>query len=208
MKEYKKLVWLTSFVTSFPMFVGIFLWDRLPMRIATHFATDNSPNRFSSKPFAVFGLPALLLLIHLISIYIAFNDPKRKNISKKNLMLVFWIVPLISLSSCLSIYSIALETEIDINVIAKLAIGAVFIFIGNYLPKCRQNYTVGLKTPWSLSSEENWNRTHRFGGWVFVVSGLAVLLSIILDQDWVIYPVIVSFFLPVLYSFVLYKKGV
>lgn len=76
MKEYRKRMILTSFVTIIPMFVGLLLWNKLPDTMATHFGSNNTPNGWSSKTFAVIGLPLLLLVLHWISVGITLNDPE------------------------------------------------------------------------------------------------------------------------------------
>lgn len=85
------------------------------------------------------------------------------------------------------------------------------MLIGNYLPKCRQNYTMGIKLPWTLNSEENWERTHRFGGRMFVAAGICMIIAAFFGG----YGAAVIFalamaacFAPAVYSFVLYRKGI
>jgi uncharacterized membrane protein len=66
-------------------------------------------------------------------------------------------------------------------------VGLVIVVIGNYLPKCKQNYTIGIKTPWSMNDTENWTATHRFGSRIFVVCGVVVILSVLLPESPVMY---------------------
>ena len=78
LKEYKMSLISGSILTISPSLAGILLWDRLPEKIATHFDQHNVANGWSSKPMAVFGIPFLLLLIHLFCVFFTANDPKRK----------------------------------------------------------------------------------------------------------------------------------
>ena len=90
-----------------------------------------------------------------------------------------------------------------------ILVGILFIVIGNYLPKCRQNYTVGIKLPWTLHDEENWNRTHRLAGKIWMVGGLLFLLLAVSGyENTVIMPIImlVIVFVPVVYSYLYYVK--
>ena len=90
-----------------------------------------------------------------------------------------------------------------------ILLGLIFIAIGNYLPKCKQNYTIGIKIPWTLASEENWNRTHRFAGWVWVGGGVVMLLSGFLGIFWLtLVPAIIMAAVPLIYSYILHKKGI
>ena len=87
------------------------------------------------------------------------------------------------------------------------------ILLGNYLPKCRQNYTIGIKVPWTLNSERNWNMTHRFAGYLWVITGVVSLICLfILPRE--IFAIIffvglgVMVVVPIVYSFMLYRKGI
>ena len=82
------------------------------------------------------------------------------------------------------------------------------MIIGNYMPKVKQNYTMGIKIPWTLNSEDNWNKTHRFAGFIFVLSGLWMIVSAVLklNEMWAVIPALVCVFFPVIYSYLLYRK--
>ena len=209
MMKYKKTIILTSIIVVLPMIAGLILWKQLPDTMAVHFGTDNSPNGWSSKPFAVIGLPVLMLAVHLICVGITLNDPKRKNISEKMKGLIFWIVPVVSLICNISIYMAALGKKINIGMITGCAVRFVFVLVGNYMPKLKQNYTVGIKLPWTLSSEENWNKTHRLAGWLWILAGTALMAAGILDVGNAVIVIILAIMLiPAAYSFILYKKGI
>ena len=171
MKNYKKTIIITTLITLLPILLGVILWEKLPDSIATHWGADGQADGWSNKAFAVFGLPCILAAIHLFSVCIMLNDPKRKNIHKKPLTLVFWIVPVVSFVVNGFTYMAALGSDIDITLIISILVGVLCIMLGNYMPKLQQNYTVGIKLPWTLNSAENWNRTHRLGGKLFIVGG-------------------------------------
>ena len=78
-RQHKKMVVFTSIVTLLPIVIGLLLWKQLPDSVATHFGADNQPNGYSSKIFAVFGLPLILLMIHFICVIVTNIDPKAKN---------------------------------------------------------------------------------------------------------------------------------
>ena len=85
--------------------------------------------------------------------------------------------------------------------------GLLFIIIGNLLPKCRQSYTMGIKLPWTLNNEENWNKTHRFGGKVWVVGGVIIMATAFAGSFWILLGMlIVMMALPTVYSYCLYRK--
>lgn len=208
-KKLKETLVVTSLLTLSPMLVGILLWNRLPEEIATHFDRSNAANGWSSKPFAVFGLPLLMLVIHLLCSFAIVSDPKRKNIHARMFRWIMWLIPLISLITCLTCYVAALGYEINISMIIQILVGAVFIIVGNYLHKLKQNFSVGIRLPWTLHSEENWNRTHRAASWIWIVCGVLMILNSILKIEWLTIPaVIVLIAFPLVYSFVLYRRGI
>ena len=215
MKKYKKMIIITTLVTLLPILLGIILWEKLPDSIATHWGADGQANGWSNKAFAVFGMPCILAAIHLFSVCVTLNDPKRKNIHKKPLALVFWIVPVVSLVTSGFTYMAALGSDIDIRLIVSIMMGILFIILGNYMPKLQQNYTVGIKLPWTLNSVENWNRTHRFGGKLFIAGGVLTAVSGILspllgETSWIVIVLTITIacaVVPMGYSFWLFKKG-
>ena len=91
----------------------------------------------------------------------------------------------------------------------NVLIGILFIVLGNYLHKVKQNYSIGLKHPWTLNDEENWNRTHRFGAWVFIIAGIAMCVNGYFKSDVALgIIVILTIAAPVVYSYALYLKEV
>ena len=199
---------LTSLITLLPLLAGLILWNRLPDTVATHFGPDGQADGWSSKAFAVFFIPLFLLAVHLICLAVTSADPKHRNIGSKALGLVFWIAPLVSVIIGILIYTIALGMEVNVNLFMMLFVGLLFIVLGNYLPKCRQNYTVGIKIPWTLNDPENWNRTHRFAGRLWIAGGVIIMLNAFLDTIWIMIAVItVMAFVPILYSYLLYRRS-
>ena len=211
LKANRKTLIITSIVTILPMLIGILCWNRLPDVMATHFGINNEANGFSSKAIAVFGIPAFLLAVLWLGAFVTSHDPKRQNISQKMFSLVLWIAPVISLAAAATMYPINLGYELDITFFSGLLLGLMFIIIGNYLPKARQNYTIGIKIPWTLANEENWNRTHRLAGYLWMVCGiLMVLISVMrLGQaQWLVGIILIMVLVPCIYSYWLHaKKG-
>ncbi|MDO4598821.1 MAG: SdpI family protein [[Ruminococcus] gnavus] len=208
MKENKSKVIITSIVTLFPMFIGFLLWNRLPEKVATHFS-GGVADGWSTKLSAVVFLPVVLLVIHLFCLGVTLNDPKKRNIGNMMMSVIFWIVPVLSLVSNLSIYGYALGMDLNIEMIVGILVGAMFLLLGNYMSKSHQNYTVGIKLPWTLNSEENWNRTHRLAGKLWIFAGI-LFIGNIFFQNWQI-PFVVTIavvIIPMIYSFLLYKKGI
>lgn len=208
-KNYKKKVIVTSLITLSPMLIGLVLWNRLPDTLATHFGSDNIPNGWSSKFTSVIGIPLLLTLVQLFVSVVTANDPKRKNIDDKFMGLILWLVPLCSLFCCFTIYTTALGYAVDVPILGSILVGVIFIVIGNYMHKIKQNFTVGIKIPWTLHSEENWNRTHRLSSWMWILSGIIFMVSGFLKLEMIQFVSIAAAVLvPMVYSFILFKKGI
>ena len=208
LKKNRKLLVLTSVLTLLPILAGLILWNKLPDQIATHWGMNGEANGWSSKAFAVFGLPAFLFLIHWVCIFATLADPKHRNISPKVFRLVLWLIPALSALCNAAVYAAALGANIRFDVIVMPFVGILFIAVGNYLPKCKQSYTMGIKLPWTLHDEENWNRTHRLAGKVWMIGGAVIFLAGLLQLP-VLLPVIAvpMVLIPTVYSYLYYRKS-
>ena len=208
-KKNLKTIIITSIVILAPILVGLMLWDKLPAEMATHFDENGIADGWSSKPMAVIGLPLFLLVVHWFCMAFTSVDPKRQNFSDKVILLVMWLCPVVSILGNGATYLYALDDSVNTTGIAMLAVGSLFIVIGNYMPKMKQSYTIGIKIPWTLDSEENWNRTHRLAGYMFMLGGMLIIISTFIQQFWLV-PVSMVFivFVPMVYSFILYKRGI
>ena len=208
-KKNWKLLTCTTLVILIPILAGILLWDRLPARMPTHWNATGEVDGWSSKPFAVFGLPGILLALHWLCVLGTAADPKKRNHSEKLLHLVHWITPALSVVLGAVTYLTALGQPVRIEVLLPLLTGLLFTIIGNYMPKCKQNYTIGIKIPWTLNSEENWNRTHRFAGRLWFLGGLLIIATSFLGNVWIFLTItLVMAFIPFLYSYALHRKGI
>lgn len=211
MKVSKKMLVLTTLVCLLPVVAGLILYPQLPEQMATHWGFGNEPNGYSSKAFAVFGLPGLMAVLNLILPLALKADPKNANMSPVLFNVCLWIMPVVSVLCSAMTLGYALGYNVNIAKVIPMFIGVVFIVIGNYLPKTKQSYTMGIKLPWTLNSEENWNRTHRLGGFLWVLGGVAfIVLSIF--KWWNIYVffliLAVMVLVPSVYSYLLYRRGI
>ena len=207
LKQYKKTLIITSLILLIPMVVGLLLWNQLPERVPSHWGIDGEVDGWSSKTFTVFGLPALMIALQWICVLASTADPKYKNYNPRMLKLVLWICPAISLIVNGMVYCAALGLEVPVETIMPLLVGVMFVVIGNWLPKCRQTYTMGIKLPWTYASEENWNATHRFGGKVWVAGGILTMLTAFLGSFWILMVILAAMvILPTVYSYLYYRN--
>jgi len=207
-QEHKMLLVITSAIILLQTLVGVVLWDKLPDPIATHFNFRNEPNGWTSKAFTVFGMPLVLLVLHWICLLVSCSPNQMKTYSNKIKYLLLFIIPAISLLVMVLCYGYALGAPFDIGRIVLVFLGLIFAVTGNYMPKIRRNYHTGIKLPWTLTDDENWNKTHRMAAPVWVICGLAlIVLGLIGCTSWLAFVVIlVMVFLPTVYSFALHLK--
>ena len=209
-RKYKKQLIISSILILLPILVGLILWDQLPDNFATHWGIDGQADGFSSKGFAIFFLPLFLVAMQVFCVWITDRTNRANQQSPKVMNLIFYIIPVISLISNGLVYAIALGKVWDMNAMMPILLGALFVLIGNYLPKCTQNTTVGIKVTWTLNNEENWNATHRFAGKLWVAAGLISILSAFLPIK-IGYPIMFVALIgagagATLYSYLYYRK--
>ena len=123
----------------------------------------------------------------------------------------YWLAPVLSILLNGVILAYAMGTKIQITTVVLLFLGILFIVIGNFMPKTKQSYTMGIRLPWTLASEENWNRTHRLAGFVWLIGGVAVVLLALLRVTIFWIPLAILFvmaIIPIVYSFILYRRGI
>ena len=154
MKNKLKAV-ISSVMVLLPILVGVIFWDELPEQIATHWGPSGEPDGWSSKAVAVFALPLFMLAIHWICITATRFDKKNRVQNPKVMGLTYWLVPAVSWVTAGMTYSNALGENIDVMRLLPIITGVLFLFIGNYLPKCTPNHTVGIRLKWTLEDEEN-----------------------------------------------------
>lgn len=202
--------WVSSALCLLPIVFGVLIYDKLPNNIATHFDANFEPDGYSTKIQAVFLIPFFMMLMNIFSWFMLEAEPNKKAINSKIKGVIQWIMPIMS---CL-VQSVVLLNAVEENIkparFIPLLIALLIIVMGNYLPKCKQNYTVGIKLPWTLASEENWNKTHRLAGKLFIIVGF---LTVIFNFNNISFYVLVIGMLIVsiitsIYSYILYRKNI
>ncbi len=210
MKNNKWKLIISSVLILLPILFGVIVWDKLPERVPMHWGMNGEPDGWGSRAVAVFVMPAVLLALHSLCLFVTSRDSKNCGQNRKVLRLIFWLVPLVSFFVSAMMYASTLGERVSVVKAAHIFIGLVFLLVGNYLPKCKQNYTIGIKIKWTLENEANWNATHRAAGKVWVVGGILTILSAFLPQGmmpWVMVAVMFLLILfPLIYSYVFKKK--
>ncbi len=208
--EHRLGVILSSVVTLLPMLYGIIFWNQLPDVFTTHWGADGVADGFAGKAFAVFGMPLIFFAVNLVCILATALDKKNRHQSPKVMGMVLWIMPIISLAVSGMMYAVAFEKEIGIELLVPVMLGILLVVMGNYLPKARQNRTLGIKISWTLNNEENWNKTHRIAGKLWVVGGLLMIAGVFLPLKWMVWGMVadllVMILVPFVYSYCIYRN--
>lgn len=212
MREKNKILTKTMLITSLlclvPVFFYLAVWNQLPDMVPVHFNAQGEPDGYSSKIFAAFGLPGILLAVNLLVNFSVEADPKSRNTGKEIKAVGKWMVPVLSIVVNLSVLLYALGLKFNMSLIAYGIVGLVLLLVGNYLPKSKRNYTVGIKLPWTLNSDENWNKTHRLAGYLFMLGGILMIINMFWNVPWMIFVILVLCALvPAVYSYLLYRKS-
>ncbi len=212
MKISGKIIILSLLIALIPLAIYGIFYPQLPDQIATHFDFAGNANGYTSREGLWVPLITPLWLIPLLVI-VPRIDPRGKSYDKLgNFYPAFVLGMTIFLSGLMSVMVLnALPNiELPIEKITPISIGLLFVVLGNYMPKMKQSYTLGIKTPWTLHSEVVWNKTHRIAGPCFMIAGLVMLLSMLLPTEWmlgaVLGCVLIAAGIPSVMSYVYYKQ--
>lgn len=167
---------------------------------------------FQAREMLLF--PLLMLAGHWLCLLCVYRDKKNHEQSRKALGMVVWLLPILSIF--MGAAMLAVKQGVGAGLLMFLVdfpMGLLLFFIGNYLPKVRQNRTLGIKVRWTLQNEENWNASHRFGGKVWVACGLLCMIASLLGDSLlsvlvVCLVVLIAAIAPCLYSYLYYRRQV
>lgn len=189
--------------------ISIHYYPILPARMPSHFDFQGKVNGWTGKNafFVMWG--AIIILTYLLISFLPFIDPLRKKIEPKFKILLIIRDVMLVVFAVIFIMSInaALGGKTYVNYMGVL-LGILLVVLGNYMPKFPQNWFIGIKTPWTISSEIVWKKTHILGGWMFTAAGFLYVVAALLKMSPTISLIVVllAAFIPVGYSFILYKR--
>lgn len=208
MKSNKKTFILTTLICLIPVIAGILLYPQLPEKIATHWDAHGNANGWQSKLTGAVINPAILLVINLAVPFLIRLDPSNKGMNRKVTAMIQWIIPIVSLACSGITLATAMGSTVPVEVVMPLLLGGVFVLLGNYLPKTKQSFTIGIKLPWTLYSEKNWNATHRLAGFLWVVCGLLMIICCFFPWRMTAFFILLGIMVlvPTVYSYILYRK--
>lgn len=188
---------------------NILFYEKMPAELPTHWNFQGQADDYSSKFDAMVLTHGFLVVMNIFACFMLDNDPRNKRQNNFVMTISKLSMPAIMLLIYIITVMAGFGREVKVSTILPIFIGLLFIAIGNYLPKIKRNYTMGIKLPWTLNSDENWRRTHRLGGICFVIIGLCLILSVFLKSEIVfLVPLILGGIIPAIYSYYLYTKGI
>ncbi|MFC3749881.1 SdpI family protein [Paenibacillus sp. GCM10012306] len=191
---------------------ALFNYNALPDQLPAQFGVTGEVNRYWSKNSAIACLGALGLLFPLLMHFIRSIDPRRENYAKFENAYAMTRLAMALLFDFIFVLVImyGLNINLPVGKIAVGAIGVLFIVIGNYMPQVKDNYFIGIRTPWTLHNPEVWRKTHRFAGGLWMIGGLLMIGSIFTGGIWntvvIVIALVLSTLVPVVYSWMMAQR--
>lgn len=188
-----------------------YFYPQLPAQLPSHWNFNGEIESYMAKQQLI-GLMLLPGGLYILMEVMPKIDPRRRAYDRHykaygffELMMVLFIIGL-----QVVVISVGMGVELDVSRIMLATLGILFMVVGNFMPQVRPNYFFGIKTPWTLASEEVWRRTHRIGGFVYTVAGLTAFLANFFISEQFALPLFIVFittlFIPVAYSYVIFRK--
>jgi uncharacterized membrane protein len=204
-----------SFVLGALSLAGIAVAYRfLPPIIPIHWGVDGEVNGTAPRAF-IFFLGAMPLFLTGFMAFLPKIDPRAESYARheKSYDIVIFAITLVMIAVGWIIVAAATNIEFDVVMISSILVGALFVVLGNVMPRFRPNYTLGIRTPWALADEETWRKTHRMGGYAFIGMGLCFIVPPFLPVAGIVkWSVALSLFAILLvaifvYSWAVFPKG-
>lgn len=190
--------------------VAAYLYSDLPDPMPVHWDSRGEADRYMAKPWGVVVLPLIAVALFVIMRLIPVVSPKGFRTGSFSGVLHILQVVLVAFGSVVAILALlhAYGLDVRLNQLIIAAVGILFIVLGNYFGKLRKNFFLGIRTPWTLASDEVWSRTHRLGGWLFTLMGIIVLTGAFfrIAPGWLILLVGATALVPAIYSYFIYRR--
>jgi uncharacterized membrane protein len=204
----------TGIVTVLMLAVSAWAWGQVPdgAQIPIHWGPTGQANGFASKEVGLLMVPGMALGIGVLLAFIPAIDPRRGNLLRSTP--AYRAIVLVTLGLLLVLHIAAVLTatgrHLDMPRIVVVGVGLVFLVIGNYLGKTRSSWFLGIRTPWTLSSERSWALTHRLGGYLFAAFGAIMVVVGVINPEilaWILLPgLAVVIGIPVVYSYLVWRN--
>jgi len=204
--------WFGLVIAALAVAMSIWAYPQLPPTVATHWSLNGTPDGYSSRLWALVIIPLMLVVMTVIFNVLPKIDPRHENYAK--FLSSYWLIANAVIVFLLVAHGLIIAAglgfSIKIDRLMPLGIGLLFVFLGNFLTRVEPNWFVGIRTPWTLSSDTVWRRTHRTGGWVFVIGGLVLASTALLPRaaflPLLVATIVIMPAIPIVQSYVLWKR--
>jgi len=199
-------------IVALAFVTGAFFYPQLPSQIASHWDASGQVNGYMDKFWGIFLLPFIMLGIFILYAVIPLIDPFKANIKEfKKYYNAIWIFLEVFF---LYVYGLSVAWNLgyrfNFTVAIVPAVAVLWFFMGTFLKNVKRNWFMGIRTPWTLSSDIVWEKTHKLGGKLFQVSAVISLLGLFFGEGalifFIVVPAILSAIIAVVYSYLEYKK--
>lgn len=209
--KFNKVNLAPLFIIVLSFFVGAYFYQIMPPQIASHWGINGEVNGYLSKFWGVFFMPILSVFLYLLFIFLPKTDPYKKNFSEFKKYFDLFLLILFGFLFYIYITTILWNLGFRFNMIQILspAFAVLFYYIGVLMSNTKRNWFVGIRTPWTLSNEKVWIKTHKLGSKLFKAAGLISLLSLILPSlsfFFILVPVILFSTYLFIYSYLEFQK--
>jgi len=188
----------------------VWMYPGLPDPMPTHWNAAGEIDGWSSKPVGAAIVAAIPVFSFVIFKLIPVISPRgfRTESFTGTLNIIMTAMVLFGCVLGVGLVRASHDSSINISSFVLVAVGLLFVVMGNFLGKVRKNFFLGIRTPWTLASDEVWAKTHRLGGWCFVIAGVVMAIMGVAapSATWVIYVVIATALVPVVYSYFAYRR--
>jgi uncharacterized membrane protein len=177
--KFNRSAMVSALFLLIAMVVAFWIYPKMPDRIAVHWDLHGHANGSMSRLWAAMFPASMIAGLMVLAALLPRVSPRHFEID--SFARVFGIV-MLAIQGLVLVLGLAMLFNgagyaMPMPMLAMLSAGALFMVLGNYMGKLRRNFFIGIRTPWTLSSDAVWERTHRLGGWLFMLAGLATLLS-------------------------------
>lgn len=210
--EQLKSDWYVIIIIMATLAAAVYLYPQLPERVPSHWNIQGEVDGYSSRFWGAFGIPLMNVGIYLMMLFLPIIDPRRDNYLKfAGAYRVMRVVMVCFFTVLYAVVILAVKGyPVSVDRIVPLGVSVLFIIIGNYMGRFQHNYFVGIKVPWTLANETVWRKTHRLAGPLWVVAGLLGVVGAIIGGTaamwFLLVPLLLATVIPVVYSFIIYKK--
>lgn len=177
--ERIKKDWPILLLMMIVLVVSIALYPTLPEKIPSHWNIKGEIDAYSSKLFGVLGINLMNIGMYFLFIILPNLDPRRENYIKfgSAYNVIRYVFHLFFVMMQIVILTASFGYKVEVDFLVTVGVGIMFVFLGNIMGKIKQNYFVGIKTPWTLTDERVWVKTHRFSAPLWVIGGFIVIAS-------------------------------